>query len=322
MTKYVGLALVLFAACTNRKEPQPREAPPPVAAAKEAGSGSAKPADAPPPKPKEPPPYTPASDVTEPIRNAIAATDRSIDDRMLDAGRMPGEVLSFFKLAPGQKVGELFAGGGYTTELMARTVGDTGKIWAQNTTEVLDKFARKPWTERAAKPVMKNVVGVERPTDDPFPPEANDLDLVITILNYHDFVWQKADTAKLNKAVFTALRPGGIYAIVDHSAQKNSGIRDTETLHRIDEDVVKKEVLEAGFELDGESEVLRHPDDPRDWSTSPRNAGDKRGTSDRFTLRFVKPVTAPATKPEAKPGAKTDGKAPVKAPTKTPPKKK
>src|SRR5690349_6157309 len=234
MTKYVALALVLFTACTNRKEPQPREAPPPAVAAKGSGSGSAKPADAPPPKPKEPPPYTPASEVTEPIRNAIAATDRSVDDRMLDAGRMPGEVLAFFKLAPGQKVGELFAGGGYTTELMARTVGDAGKIYAQNTKEVLDRFARKPWSERAAKPVMKNVVGVEQPTDAPFPPEAKDLDLVITILNYHDFVWQKADRTKLNAAVFAALKPGGIYAIVDHSAAKGSGTRDCETLHRID----------------------------------------------------------------------------------------
>jgi len=312
MTKYLALALLLFTACAKKKEPQPREAPAPAAVASGSGSGSAKPVDAP-PKPKEPPPYTPAADVTEPIRNAIAATDRSIDDRMLDAGRMPGEVLTFFKLAPGQKVGELFAGGGYTTEVMARTVGDTGKIWAQNTTQVLDKFARKPWTERAAKPVMKNVVGVERPTDDPFPPEAKDLDLVITILNYHDFVWQKADTAKLNKAAFAALKPGGVYAIVDHSAAKNSGIRDVETLHRIDEDVVKKEVLEAGFELDEESDVLRHPDDPRDWSTSPRTAGEKRGTSDRFTLRFVKPASAPATKDTPKTKAtKAPGKQPAK----------
>ncbi|MGE0398627.1 MAG: class I SAM-dependent methyltransferase [Kofleriaceae bacterium] len=322
MTKYLALAFVLFAACAKKKEPQPREAPPPVAATAGSGSGSAKAPEPPPPPPKEPPPYTPAADVSEPIRNAIAATDRSVDDRMLDAGRMPGEVLTFFKVAPGQKIGELFAGGGYTTELMARVVGDAGKVWAQNTTEILDKFARKPWTERAAKPVMKNVVGVERPTDDPFPPEAKDLDLVITILNYHDFVWQKADTAKMNKAVFDALKPGGIYAIVDHSAAKNSGVRDVETLHRIDEDVVKKEVLEAGFELDAESDVLRHPDDPRDWSTSPRNAGEKRGTSDRFTLRFVKPGTAPSAPATGKTAPKATPKSTPKSTPKGAAKKK
>jgi predicted methyltransferase len=129
----------------------------------------------------------------------------------------------------------------------------------------------------------------------------------------------KVDRAKMNKAVFDALKPGGIYAIVDHSAAKKSGIRDTETLHRIDEDVVKKEVLEAGFELDAESDVLRHPDDPRDWSTSPKNAGEKRGTSDRFTLRFIKPASAPATTDAPK---TTPKEPPKKGPTKGPAKKK
>jgi predicted methyltransferase len=109
------------------------------------------------------------------------------------------------------------------------------------------------------------------------------------VLNYHDFVWQKVDRAKLNKAVFAALKPGGVYGIVDSSAAKGSGLRDVESLHRIDEDAVKQEITAAGFKLDGESDVLRNPDDPRDWNSSPRAAGDKRGTSDRFTLRFVKP---------------------------------
>jgi predicted methyltransferase len=251
-----------------------------VAAGSGSGSGSA--ADV-------IPPYTPAADVPEAIRNAIAAPDRSVDDRKLDAGRMPGEVLAFFKIAPGQKVGELFAGGGYTTELMARVVGDGGTIYAQNSKEIMDKFARGPWTARASKPVMKPAVAVERPADDPFPPEAKDLDAVITILNYHDFVWQKADMKKLNKLVFDRLKKGGVYGIVDHSAAAGSGTRDVETLHRIDEEVVKKEVLAAGFKLDAESDLLRNPDDKRDWNSSPRAAGERRGTSDRFTLRFVKP---------------------------------
>ena len=235
------------------------------------------------------PPYTPAADVPEPIKAAIAAPDRTDADRALDAGRKPGEVLAFFKIAPKQKIGELFAGGGYTTELMARTVGAKGKVYAQNTKEMLDKFLRKPWDERAAKPVMKHVVGVERPIDDPFPPEAKNLDAVITILNYHDFVNMKVDRAKMNKAVFKALKRGGIYGIVDSSAADKSGTRDTDTLHRIDEAVVKQEVLAAGFKLDGESDVLRNKDDKRDWNSSPRAAGERRGTSDRFVLRFKKP---------------------------------
>lgn len=284
----VSLGLVLASACSKKHDSSgggsavaSGSAAPTAGSGIAAGSGSA--VETP------PPPYTPAADVPEPIKAAVAATDRSVDDRKLDAGRMPAEVLAFFKIGPGQKIGELFAGGGYTTELMARVVGDGGKIYAQNTKEVLDRFARKPWSERAAKPVMKNVVGVEQPTDDPFPPEAKDLDAVITILNYHDFVWQKADTAKLNKKVFDALKKGGVYGIVDHSAAVGSGTRDVETLHRIDEEVVKKEVLAAGFKLDAETDVLRHPDDKRDWNSSPKAAGEKRGTSDRFTLRFVKP---------------------------------
>jgi predicted methyltransferase len=292
MTAVIAAGL-LAAGCSKKKDSEPAPAATTGSAAGN-GSGSAGPiasgggssdgsaADV-------IPPYQPAADVPAPIRDAVAAADRSVDDRKLDAGRKPAEILAFFKLAPGQKIGELFAGSGYTTELMARIVGDSGTIYAQNTTEILDKFARKPWTERAAKPIMKKVIGVERATDDGFPPEAKDLDAVITILNYHDFVWQKADRAKLNKLVFDRLKSGGVYGIVDHSAAKGSGVRDVETLHRIDEEVVKQEVLAAGFKLDAESDLLRHPDDTRDWNSSPRAAGEKRGTSDRFTLRFVKP---------------------------------
>ena len=235
------------------------------------------------------PPYTPATDVPAPIKAAIGAPDRTDKDRALDAGRKPGEVLAFFKLAPGQKIGELFAGMGYSTELMARIVGDGGKIYAQNTKEILDKFARKPFAERLAKPVMKNVVGVEQPAEAPFPPDAKDLDAVICILNYHDFVWQKVDRAKMNAAVLAALKSGGVYAIVDHSAAPGAGQSVAETLHRIDEDFVKQEVLAAGFRLDAESDVLKNPDDKRDWNSSPKAAAERRGTSDRFTLRFVKP---------------------------------
>ncbi|MDB4953138.1 MAG: putative Methyltransferase [Myxococcales bacterium] len=238
-----------------------------------------------------PPPavYTPSADTTDAIKAAIAAPDRDEKDRALDAGRKPGEVFTFFKIAPGQKVGELFAGGGYSTEMLARIVGESGKVYAQNTKDIMDRFARGPVTERMAKPVMKNAVLVEQPTETPFPPEAKNLDAVLCILNYHDFVWQKVDRAKLNKAVFDALKPGGIYAIVDHSAPAGHGVADVETTHRIEEDVVKQEITAAGFKLDAETDVLRNPDDKRDWNSSPKAAGDKRGTSDRFVVRFVKP---------------------------------
>jgi predicted methyltransferase len=262
-------SLILSAGCSKSTEPSPQS---PATA----GSGGTEGAAA-------------TGAVPAPILAAIAATDRTDDDRKLDAGRKPGEVLAFFKVAPGQKIGELFSGGGYTTELMARTVGDGGKVYAQNTKEILDRFARKPLTDRLAKPVLKNVVMVEQPADAPFPPDAKALDAVICVLNYHDFVWLKVDRAKMNAAVFAALKSGGVYGIVDHSAAAGSGLRDVETLHRIDEEAVKQEILAAGFKLDGESDVLRNPADPRDWNDSPRVAAEKRGTSDRFVLRFVKP---------------------------------
>ena len=243
--------------------------------------------DAAPPGPI--PPYTPAASVPDAIKAAVAATDRTDDDRRLDAGRKSAEVLAFFGIAPGQKVGELFAGGGYTSELIARIVGEKGALWAENTKELMDKFIRQPWTERMTHPAMAHVTGVERPMDDAFPPEAKDLDAVITILNYHDASLLGADVAKMNASVFAALKKGGVYGIVDSSAVAGSGRTASDSLHRIDEALVTKEVEAAGFKLAGSSDVLRNPDDKRDWNSSPKAAGEKRGTSDRFVLKFVKP---------------------------------
>jgi predicted methyltransferase len=278
--KILAVAVVVaLGACGSKS----KEAAP-AGSASASASGSASASDDTPPAP-----YTPAADVPKPIKDAIAAPDRTLADRRLDAGRKPGEVLAFFRIAPGQKVGELFAGGGTTTELLARVVGDKGTVYAENAPVILEKFARKPWTERLARPAMKGVVSSERDLDAPFPPEATNLDAVIMFINYHDTVAMKVDRAKMNAAVFAALKPGGIFGIVDSSAVAGSGTRDSSTLHRIDEDLVKQEVTAAGFKLDASSDVLRNPDDKRDWNSSPRASGARRGTSDRFVLRFVKP---------------------------------
>ena len=161
-----------------------------------------------------------------PARAAVAAADRSADDRALDGGRKPAEVLTFFGIDAGMRVAELGAGGGYTTELLARTVGPGGKVYGQNSRTLLERFAEKPWSERLAKSVMANVVRVDRELDDPFPPDARDLDAVVIILFYHDSVWLKTDREKMNRAVFAALRPNGTYGIVDHSAKDGSGAND------------------------------------------------------------------------------------------------
>lgn len=221
---------------------------------------------------------------------AVAASDRSDADRTLDAGRQPAAMLAFFGIAPGMKVAELGTGGGYTAELLARTVGPTGKVYAQNSQLLLDRFAQQPWTERLTKPVMANVVRLDRPFDDPFPPEVTGLDAVLIVLFYHDTYWQQVDRAKMNAAVFRALKPGGVYGIVDHSAKDGTGAADVESLHRIEESTLRADVEQAGFELAGSADFLRHAADTRDWSASPRTAGEKRGTSDRFVLKFVKPA--------------------------------
>jgi len=228
--------------------------------------------------------------VTPFIREVVFDPDRLDADRALDAGRRPEELLAFLDVAPGQRLGEIGAGGGYTTELVARAVGERGRVYAENNRFVLEKFAAKPWSDRLQRRAMRNVVRVDREFDDPFPPEARDLDIVYVVLFYHDTVWMGANRDRMNRAVFEALRPGGSYIIVDHSARPGSGTADAQTLHRIDEPYVIAEVERAGFKLRAVGDFLRNAADKRDWNASPRTAGERRGTSDRFALQFVKPA--------------------------------
>jgi predicted methyltransferase len=224
-----------------------------------------------------------------PYRAIVEAADRDAADRKLDEGRHPAELLAFIGVKPGMRVAELGAGGGYSSELLARAVGPSGVVFGQNTPGILQKFAEKPWSVRLAKPVMKNVIRVDREFDDPLPKEAHDLDAVAMVLFYHDTVWLKVDRDRMNRAVLTALKPGGAYVIVDHRSRDGAGTADTQTLHRIEESVVREEVLRAGFKFAGSSDFLKSAADTRDWSTSPGVAGERRGTSDRFVLKFVKP---------------------------------
>jgi predicted methyltransferase len=227
--------------------------------------------------------------VSPEIQSAVAAPDRSEADQKLDAGRHPAELLAFAGIKPGMRVAEISAGGGYTTELLARTVGPTGVVYGTNVPFILERFAEKPWSERLSKPVMKNVVRVDSNGDAPLPPDAKNLDVVLDVLFYHDFFWLGADRAKMNASIFEALAPGGAYVIVDHSGRPGTGSSEVQTLHRIEEEVVTKEILAAGFKLGASADFLRNPGDARDWNASPMAAAERRGTSDRFVLRFVKP---------------------------------
>lgn len=271
--------LLLLSACGPAPEAAAPKSPTPVPTA----SASAAPA--------APEPGASSSQVPPYVAEAVSASDRSDDDRALDAGRHPAEVLAFFGVAPGMRVADLAAGFGYTTELLARVVGPEGQVYGQNNRFVLEKFAEKGWTERLAKPVNKNVVRVNREFDDPLPPDVRALDVVIMVLFYHDTVWQKTDRDRMNLAIYAALKPGGIFGIVDHSAKPGSGVSEAQTLHRIEEKVVREEVERAGFRLADSADFLRNPKDTRDWNASPSAAAkeNRRGTSDRFVLKFVKP---------------------------------
>jgi predicted methyltransferase len=163
-------------------------------------------------------------------------------------------------------------------------------VWGQNDRFILDRFAEAPWSARLAEPAMRNVVRVDREFEDPLPPEATDLDLVVVVLFYHDFYWFETDRARMNQAIFAHLEPGGRYNVIDHSARPGDGAAGVKTLHRIEEHLVRDEIEDAGFVYERSADFLRNPADTRDWNASPRAAGAQRGTSDRFVLSFVRPL--------------------------------
>ncbi|MEO9233243.1 MAG: methyltransferase domain-containing protein [Polyangiaceae bacterium] len=225
------------------------------------------------------------------IKSLLAASDRTDSDRKTDTLRHPEAFLQFIGIAPGMHVADLGSGTGYTTELLARAVGPDGTVYSQNDPELIKKFFDKPLTERLARPANKNVTREDRKFDDPLPADAkNNLDIVVDYIFYHDAVSLGTDRDKMNGAVFGALKPGGTYVIVDASAKSGDGVNDTKTLHRIDENIVKTEVQKAGFTFVSSADFLRNPSDTRDWNSSPKAAGDRRGTEDRFVFKFQKPT--------------------------------
>src|SRR5258708_14955830 len=231
-------------------------------------------------------PRTPQTQIPADITSAINSPERPPADKALDAGRRPDQIMAFYEIKPGMKVADIFAGGGYMTELFALVVGPKGTVYSQNIpfSEQFKKVGDQ-WDERLKKPALKNVVKVSKPFDAPdlLPVPPDSLDAVIIHLNYHDIVGFKMNTENLNAAVFKALKPGGIYGIVDHSAPPGTGATDATTLHRIDEDFLIKDVEKAGFKLYGASSALRHPEDDRTWLVFKH-----RGETDRFMLKFVK----------------------------------
>jgi predicted methyltransferase len=213
----------------------------------------------------------------------VAAADRSDADRQTDRRRDPATLLLFTRARAGMKVLDMGAGGGYSTELLARAVAPTGVVYAQDSPDVSPR-AKERFDARMKTPAMKNVVRLERPFDDPAPPGVHDLDLITFFFFYHDTTYMAVDRARMNRALFDALKPGGVLVIADHSAKPGDGTSVGKSLHRIEEGALVREVEAAGFRLVERGEFLRHPEDPRDTPVF-RPAVPV----DEFVLKFGKP---------------------------------
>lgn len=221
---------------------------------------------------------TPVRSASHAIAAAVASPARPAEDKARDGARKPAALLAFARVHPGMKVGELLPGGGYFTRLLSQTVGETGAVYS--------------WIPEAAPP--RSVANFKVVQDISFTnvslvrgaafnaPEK--LDLVWTSQNYHDLHHKGGTAESANAAAFAALKPGGLYFVSDHAAEKGSGTRDTDAMHRIDPELVKAEVEKAGFKLVGDSKALANATD--DHTQAVFKIHDQ---TDQFALLFMKP---------------------------------
>ena len=230
---------------------------------------------------------TPQAQLPKYVIDAVNSPDRPAEDRKLDESRRPEQLMAFFGIQPGMRAADMWAGGGYTTELLARIAGPSGKVYSQNT-PFPEKFkqAEQAWKARVKEPGLANVTEVTAKFDSPrlLPVKPGTLDAVVINLNYHDLVARGYDRAKFNSEIFRDLKHGGIYCTADNSAQAGTGPRDAGTLHRIDESFEIREIEAAGFRLEASSVILRNPKDERTQPFWKMNR-----MQDRFVLKFIKP---------------------------------
>jgi predicted methyltransferase len=258
---------------------------------------------------------------SEQIARIVASPDRSAADRTNDLRRKPEQMLGFIGIRPGIVALDLSAAGGYTTELLARAIGPSGTVYGQSqprdpnrvpTPPAAPEGNSNPTAASSAAPAIPAgaprpstvalaerdgnlrsagvpaapILAVSRPFADPVPPElaAERIDLATLMFNYHDLGHLGVDRAAMNRAVFRALKSGGLYVIADHAGRPGTGISESGTLHRIEEAFLRQEVEAAGFRLLEEGNFLRNPNDPRD-----KNTPDPPQPKDEFVLKFAKP---------------------------------
>jgi predicted methyltransferase len=221
------------------------------------------------------------------IEAAIAAPDRSAADRERDARDHPAEVLALLGLAPGMKVIDVFAGGGYYAELAARVVGPGGHVWLHNNA-AYEAFAGKELAERLAARPLPQLERYDREANALDLPDAS-LDAALLVMAYHDLYWVKEGWAPHGAALFASLhrmlKPGGRILVVDHAAAPGTGKSSVQDLHRIDETFAKIDIESRGFRLVGTSDVLRNPADDHTKSVFDDRI---RGRTDRFVLVLEK----------------------------------
>ncbi len=218
---------------------------------------------------------------------ALAAAVRPAADTARDAARKPAEMVAFAGVKPGSHVLDIIAGGGYFTRVFAIAAGPKGHVFAMvpAASAERDPVSAKAIADIAADPGYGNVSVISVITD---PSLAGSVDVAWTAQNYHDLhnALPPEGVAGFNKAVFAALKPGGVFVVLDHAAAAGAPADVTKTLHRIDPAVVKAEVTAAGFIFDGESKAVANSADPHD-----KNVFDPaiRGKTDQFVYRFKKP---------------------------------
>jgi predicted methyltransferase len=222
------------------------------------------------------------------LASALADPSRA-GDVAIDARRKPGEIIAFSGAKPGDKVVDLIPGSGYFTKIFSKVVGPKGQVYMIWPTEYTKVAHSDPENSRAlaATPGYGNITVIQQPAAEFSTPEP--VDLVFTSQNYHDYpnkLMGNVDLLSFDRAVYKTLKPGGVFLIVDHAAEAGSGLRDTETLHRIDPATVKQQLAQAGFIFEGESSVLRNPVDDHHKRVFDKSI---RGYTDRFIYRFRKP---------------------------------
>ena len=221
---------------------------------------------------------------------AAADSSRPESDTSQDADRKPGQTLEFAGIKPGEKVADYVADAGYFTRLFASIVGPTGHVYAIEPTAFFrfEHFVKEVGVLQGYAVTHPNVTVTTAAALEglKFPEK---LDLFWISRNYHDLhdeFMGPVDIAAFNKAVYGALKPGGEYVILDHSAAPGAAADVTETLHRIESSTVRREVEAAGFKFDSESSILANPADPR---TAKVFDPPIRGHTDQFILKFRKP---------------------------------